>query len=61
MMVSRSKDDKGARMVFPQQDRVGAFHVLVHTISETLCGGDRSILADLESRATLLVRYPSAH
>ena len=57
-MVSKSKEDKGAGMVFPRQDRVGAFHVLVHMISETLCGGDRRILVELESQATLFVRYP---
>ena len=57
-MVSKSKEDEGARMVFPQQDRAGAFHVLVHMVSETLNSGDRSILASLESQATLFVRYP---
>ena len=58
IMASKSKEDKGARMVLPEQDRVGAFHVLVHMILETLRGGDRSILAALESQATLVVRYP---
>ena len=58
-MMARSKDDKGARMVFPRQDRVGVFHLLVHMISETLRGGDRAILAALESQATAIVIPPS--
>ena len=58
IMVSKSKEDESAGMVFPQQDRVGVFHVLVHMVSETLRSGDRGILATLQSEATRFVRYP---
>ena len=58
-MVAKSKEDKGARMVFPRQDRVGVFHVLGHMISETLRDGDRAVLATLESQATAIVIPPS--
>lgn len=57
MLVSKSKEDKGTGMVSLKQDREGAFHVLVHMISEALCRGD-GILAALESQATRFVRFP---
>ena len=57
IMVSKSKEAESAGTVFPQQDRVGVFHVLVHMVSETLRSGDRSIMAALQSEATRFVRY----
>lgn len=60
ILVSKSKEDQGVRMAFPEQESVGAFHVLVHMISETLRSGDRGTLVDIESQAALLVGYPLA-
>ena len=60
ILVSKSKEDQGVRMAFPEQESVGAFHVLAHMISETLRSGDQGALVDIEFQAALLVRYPLA-
>jgi len=45
------------RNIFPQQDRVGAFHLLVNMVAETLRFDDRRILKKLGSTAAAYVSF----
>ncbi|KAF8535204.1 hypothetical protein BDD12DRAFT_353684 [Trichophaea hybrida] len=52
IIMARSKGVGNiTRNIFPQQDRVGAFHLLVNMIAETLRFDDRKILKKLGSKA----------
>lgn len=56
IIMARSKGVGNiTRNIFPRQDRVGAFHLLVNMIAETLRFDDRSILKKLRSKAAAYV------
>ncbi|KAF8252109.1 hypothetical protein K440DRAFT_19475 [Wilcoxina mikolae CBS 423.85] len=57
IMIAQSKGARNlTRNIFPEQDRAGAFHLLVNMIAETLRYDDRKILKVLGANAAVYVR-----
>jgi hypothetical protein len=57
IMIAQSKGERNLkRNIFPEQDRAGAFHLLVNMIAETLRYNDRRILKMLGANAAVYVR-----